>query len=108
MSHFPLSDAEYKALCPQWTAVPTEISVSTSTAKNGSDLSNGLYWVKADIDTYVRQGDSSVTATTSSFLFEAGVIYPLMVDGSDNARVAGITAAGSGTLQVQLIQLGPT
>lgn len=95
-----LVDAQYKSLCPVYTAAPTEISVSTSTAVNGTALAAGWYMVQCDVDVHIKQGTAAQTAATTDWRIPADTTWPMRVDGAANAYLAGITAAGSGTLQI--------
>lgn len=93
--------AQYLALCPRYTNAPTEVTLSTSSARNSSALGVGFYIVRCDVNCYIKQGTSSVTADANDFIISAGSTYPMAVtDGTSDSYLAGILASGSGTLQI--------
>ena len=79
----------------------TQVSLSTTTAKNSSALSNGTYEVYADNDWFMQQGGSTVTATTTtSRKMYAGQATTIDVSDTSEAYVAGILSAGTSTLYI--------
>lgn len=90
------------ALYSKLTGQTTTLSLSTTTASLTSDLNSGVWYVTADIDCFIKQGasaTSALSASTGSGVPLWGKQYVrIQVDASTNPRVAGITAAGTGTL----------
>lgn len=87
------------------TGQTTTLSLSTTTGSLTSDLGNGIYYITSDIDCFLKQGasaTSALSATTGSGIPLWGKTYMrLHVDTGGvggNARIAAITAAGTGTL----------
>ena len=98
MAHDFVMDAEHAALYQDFAGTVVTLSLSTTTARTAA-LNVGRYRIVADIDCYIAQGaDDAITATTSSSFLPGGVIDYLVVGNNTNDSVAGITAAGSGTL----------
>lgn len=76
------------------------VSISTVTAVSGA-LVPGKYRVWSSVDCFVRQGASTVTATTAAGtpLAAGRAEYWEIFDAASNAGyMASITAAGTGTL----------
>lgn len=85
-----------------WDAAPATITVSGTSARNSSDLTIGkVYYLIATTDLCFLQGDSSVTATTSSNYLPAGGIATIKVTATGNARVAVIQLNAGGTAYIQ-------
>lgn len=84
----------------RFTDPPTTLALSSVTARTAA-MTQGLYIVCANIDWNFRQGDSSVTATTSSFPMGAlEKVYVWISGDSDDSYVAGICeTAGTAFLQ---------
>jgi hypothetical protein len=94
------TDAQYKSLCPVYTAAPTEVSLSTTTAVNGTALAAGWYMIQCDADCYIKQGAAAQTATANDWRLPANQAYPMSVDGASTGYLAGIVASGTATLQI--------
>lgn len=104
MSRLHYKDSEYLALNPTWVNLPTEVALSTS-SNASAQLSTGFYFVKSDVDTFIRQGGSSVAATTASWKLEAGSTIPMAVTiAGTNDYLAGILSSGTGTLQILKVE----
>jgi hypothetical protein len=57
-----------------------------------------MFILRATADTYIRQGDSSVTATTSDILLRAGNYFAMMVEGVHDSYLACYGNGAAGTL----------
>ncbi len=83
----------------KFITAPTEVAISSTTATS-AHLANGQWQMNSTIDTWVLQGGSAITATTSSVFLPAGETFPFYVEGDDSDYCAGITDAGTGTLSL--------
>ncbi len=80
-----------------------KISATATTARNASAFSTdtkivGLY---ADVPVYIAFGDASITATTNSHFFPAGIYYDVSIGGDHSAHythIAVLRADTNGTL----------
>ena len=79
------------------------IPVAATTTTSSAQYDYGLYIVKTDAECHIRQGASGVVATTSSFLLEPGVAYPLRVDSTSNDYIALLSASGTANVQLTLL-----
>ena len=76
-----------------------KVSISSTTAKNGTALVSDKVMIWSSVDCYIAFGDSSVTATTSSIPIPAGTVLFLHNPGA--TYIAGICDTGvSGTLNI--------
>ena len=99
---FSIQDAEYGLICGNFTAAPTCVSLSTTTATSAA-LTQGYYRVVSTIDCFLKQGGSTITAATTDNWVPAGVIMNIVSDATKGLYVAGITAAGTGTLYLSKV-----
>jgi hypothetical protein len=81
---------------------PTPVVIGPGSLRNGTALKRGLYYVIADVDCFIKQGDNAVTATASSIPLFAKVALTVRVkhtntpDDSD-AHIAVIHPSNVGT-----------
>lgn len=54
----------------------------------------------ATTDVYIRQGGSTVNATTSDFLLRANTYWPVVVQGANDAYIAALRVDTNGTLRI--------
>lgn len=82
------------------TKAAVTVSISGTSARNGSDLGPGAYLITSDVDCFFLQGSSSVTATTSSPPLWGKSYFLVFTDSSADARIAFITSGGTGTAYI--------
>jgi len=81
-----------------WTAVAkAKITVAAASARNGSDLAAGTYYMTVTTNTWFLQGDSTVEATTSSNYAASGSTIIFKVTGAANARMAVLRDSADGS-----------
>lgn len=81
----------------QCTGTPTLVNQSGTTAVS-AQLAVGDYYVKAQTSCYIKQGASTVTATTSHFWLPAGAeIIVTVSNATNNGYIANITDGASVT-----------
>lgn len=86
----------------QFTGTPVLVDLSGTTARS-AQLPVGDYYVRALIACYIKQGGSTVTATTSDFLLGAGDIAVMHVDDTTlRGYLAGITGGASQTAGLRI------
>ena len=78
--------------------VAQSVSVTGTTARNGTDFTRKIIRIYATEDTFYKLGDSSVTATTSDHFLPKEVVDYISVD--TNVRIAAIRSTTSGTLYI--------
>lgn len=85
------------------TGARVSFAIGAASARNGSDLANGSYLITTDTNCYIKQGDSTVTAsaTDASMFLPAGGGVTLTVDGTAAARIAAIQQSAAGRLFIQ-------
>lgn len=103
MAIFSLQDAERALLAARATGTVQRLALSTSSAAS-TVLSRGVYRLMASVDCFIKQGGSSVAATTTASIWlpqrtERWVVVNDTTDG----YVAGITASGSGYLYIEAV-----
>lgn len=82
-----------------WINVPVTISASNVTAVSSALVIGATYLITASADCFFLQGDSAITATTSSNpLWGKQYVGPIKVDGAGNQYVAAITSTGTATV----------
>ena len=84
-------------------ALPIIIAISTTTVSNTTVLASGKYSIKTNVDCFIRCGASGIVATTSCFPLLQGEEELVRITRS-NGFVAGITAAGTGSLYLMLVE----
>lgn len=58
----------------------------------------------SDVDVYLRQGGSTVTASTSEFLLLANTFWPVLVENINDVWIAAIAVgASTGTLKITCV-----
>ena len=87
---------------PVNTAVPVEVSVTTSTARS-AQLTAGWYIITTNADVFWLQGNSSVDALTTSRRLWNGTYRLVYVTGTDDDYIAAITAVGTATLSIEKV-----
>ena len=86
------------AIVPNWSAQPTIISVSGTTARSAA-LSVGVYRFIANTSCYYRQGDVTVDATTSDHFVPAGQEREFFVENATNdGYISAIRVSVSGSV----------
>lgn len=94
----------------RFTTNPTTISVSGTAAENSSALSPGLYSVTSDVAIHFLQGDSTVTATTSSnplWTNERVEIEVRVRDGAKDGYISVIKQSGESDGTVYITPIEP-
>lgn len=87
----------------RWMNDMTTVAYTGTSARTSSALPQGTYWLRATTNCYIKQGSSTVTATTSSNYLVAGERMRMDVTGdnsSEDSYVAAIRENTSGTLQI--------
>ena len=81
----------------------TPVTISLSTSSDSVQMAPGLTRVISDVDCYIKQGGSTVTAVasmTGGAYLPAGVEMWLYADAqADLDYLAGIVASGTGDMQ---------
>lgn len=90
------------AAIPYAAGVPTNVSVSTTTAAATGLTAERAYRIVCSVDTYYRVGSGTPTALTTDNDLPARVIEYVKLPAATTA-IAFITASGSGTCKVGLI-----
>lgn len=80
----------------RWNGAPTTLALSTSSDRVQL-AANTVYRLWSSVDCFVRFGDVSVAATTSSSPLTAK-ISELAVTHKRDTYIAGIVSSGTGTL----------
>jgi hypothetical protein len=57
-----------------------------------------MIMLRSDVDVYLRQGDSTVTATTSDFLLTADIYFPMLIESLADVYIWAIGSTTIGTL----------
>lgn len=81
------------------------ISVTATSARNSTafDSDTQVISLYADVDVYVKLGDSSVTATTSDHFFPSGLYYDVSIGNErtgHSTHVAVLRTDTDGTLYI--------
>ena len=84
------------------TTAPTEVAIGGTTTASAQLTANTRYYMlRADVDCYVLQGTSAITATTGSVRLPADAVLVIPVDGGGrDDYVAVLQVSASGTLQI--------
>lgn len=57
-----------------------------------------LLMLRATTNVYLRQGGSTITATSADFLLVAGVYWPLLIETPEDAYLSALGETATGTL----------
>lgn len=84
---------------------PVLVALSGTSARNVATLPVGRYKLKSSVNCSVKQGDGTVTATTSDYPMAAGEeSRTLLVTGAADGYFAGITGGASGSLFIKDVE----
>ena len=79
-------------------ALTVTSGVSTTTQLITTNIRPTLFVLRATTSTYINQGGSTVTASSSNMQLPADTYYPLMVESEGDSYIATNGVAASGTL----------
>lgn len=94
------TDGRYAFVCGQFTGTVTSVAVEVGSNRS-AQLTPGRYRMVSTVDCFVKQGGSTVTATSDHFPIFAEQTHYFAVGGGNDDFVAVIRDSADGSLRIQ-------